>query len=128
MSVSYYLNKRVTLKDLKDIGLTVIDLRKEHPEYYYSFGITNEIGDGVTVTGMHTDGSVCEDDYVTSEFEGRFSTGGATVILEICDKLDRKFITDEDLEITYNEGKKITEETFDERTEAFRKMLTDESE
>jgi hypothetical protein len=127
MSVSYYLNKGVTLKDLKDIGLTVIDLRKEHPDYC-PFGITNELGDGVGVTEIDTDGSDCEDDYVASEFEGRFSTGGATVILEICDKLDRKFITDEDLEITYNEGKKITEETFNERTEKFRKMLTDESE
>lgn len=107
--------------------MTVVDNRKESPDYY-PFGITNEIGDGVAVTEIDTDGSNCEDDYVTSEFEGRFSTGGATVILEICDKLDCKFITDEDFEITYNEGKNITEETFDERTEAFRKMLTDESE
>lgn len=127
MSVSYYLNKPVKLGDVKKIGLTVVDNRKEHPDYY-PFGITNEIGDGVAVTGIHTDNSVCEDDWVINEFEGRFSTGGATVILEICDKLDCKFITDEDLEITYNEGKKITEETFTERTEAFRKMLTDESE
>lgn len=128
MSVSYYLDKGVTLKDLKNIGLTVIDLRKEHPEYYYPFGVTNEIGDGVAVTEIHTDGSACEDDYVTSEFEGRFSTGGATVILEICDKLGCKFITDEDFEIACYEDKEITEETFNERTEAFRKMLTDESE
>lgn len=127
MSVSYYLNKPVKLGDVKKIGLTVIDNRKESPDYC-PFGITNEIGDGVAVTEIDTDGSDCEDDYVTSEFEGRFSTGGATVILEICDKLDRKFITDEDLEITYNEGKNITEETFTERTEKFRKMLTDESE
>ena len=128
MSVSYYLNKGVTLKDLKNIGLTVIDLRKEHPEYYYPFGVTNEIGDGVAVTEIHPNDSACEDDYVITEFEGRCSIGGATVILEICDKLDRKFITDEDLQIIANEGKEITEETFNERTEAFLKMLTDESE
>ena len=127
MSVSYFLNKGVTLKDLKDIGLTVVDLRKEHPDYY-PFGVTNEIGDGVAVTEIHTDGSVCEDDWVIREFEGRCSIGGATVILEICDKLDRKFITDEDLQIIANEGKEITEETFNERTKAFLKMLTDESE
>ena len=127
MSVSYYLNRGVTLKDLKDIGLTVIDLRKEHPEYY-PFGVTNEIGDGVGVIEMYTNDSNCEDDWVIKELEGRCSTGGATVILEICDKLDRKFITDEDLQIIANEGKEITEETFDERTKAFLKMLTDESE
>ena len=127
MSVSYYLNKGVTLKDLKNIGLTVVDLRKEHPNYY-PFGVTNEIGDGVAVTGIHPNDSTFEDDWVITEFEGRCSIGGATVILEICDKLDRKFITDEDLEITYNEGKNVTEETFNERTEAFLKMLTEESE
>ena len=128
MSVSYYLNKGVTLKDLKDIGLTVIDLRKEHPECYYPFGVTNEIGDGVSVTGIHPNDNVCEDEWEITELEGRCSIGGATVILEICDKLDRKFITDEDLQIIANEGKEITEETFNERTEAFRKMLIEESE
>lgn len=127
MSVSYYLNKLVKLGDVKKIGLTVVDNRKESPDYC-PFGITNEIGDGVGVIEMDTNNSVCEDEWIINELEGRFSTGGATVILEICDKLDCKFITDEDLEITYNEGKNITEETFDERTEAFRKMLTDESE
>lgn len=129
MSVSYFLDKGVTLKDLKDIGLTVIDLRKEHPNYY-PFGVTNEIGDGVAVTEMNTDNSTCEDDYVITEFEGRCSIGGATVILEICDKLDRKFITDEDLQNTCDKGEEytITEETFNERTKAFLKMLTEESE
>lgn len=127
MSVSYYLNKLVKLGDVKKIGLTVVDNRKESPDYC-PFGITNEIGDGVGVIEMDTNNSVCEDEWIINELEGRFSTGGATVILEICDKLDCKFITDEDLEITYNEGKNITEETFDERTKAFRKMLTDESE
>ena len=127
MSVSYYLNKGVTLKDLKNIGLTVIDLRKENPNYY-PFGVTNEIGDGVAVTGIHPNDNVCEDEWEITELEGRCSIGGATVILEICDKLDCKFITDEDLQIIANEGKEITEETFNERTKAFLKMLTDESE
>lgn len=126
MSVSYYLNKPVKLGDVKKIGLTVIDNRKESPDYC-PFGITNEIGDGVGVIEMYTDGSDCEDDWVIKELEGRFSTGGATVILEICDKLDCKFITDEDLQNTYDKGEEyiISEETFNERTEAFRKMLTD---
>lgn len=128
MSVSYYLNKGVTFKDLKNIGLTVVDNRKEHPDYY-PFGITNEIGDGVGVIEVYIpNDSDCEDDWVIKEFEGRCSIGGATVILEICDKLGRKFITDEDFQIIANEGKEITEETFNERTEKFRKMLTDESE
>lgn len=127
MSVQYYLNKPVKLGDVKNVGLTVIDNRKEHPEYY-PFGVTNEIGDGVAVVDMNTNDSDCEDDWVINELEGRCSTGGATVILEICDKLDCKFITDEDFEIACYEDKEITEETFTERTEAFRKMLTDESE
>lgn len=127
MSVSYYLNKPVKLGDVKNIGLTVIDNRKESPDYC-PFGITNEIGDGVGVIEMYTNDSDCEDDWVIKELEGRFSTGGATVILEICDKLDCKFITDEDFEIACYEDKEITEETFTERTKAFRKMLTDESE
>lgn len=126
MSVSYYLNKPVKLGDVKKIGLKVIDNRKDSPDYC-PFGITNEIGDGVGVIEMYTDGSDCEDDWVIKELEGRFSTGGATVILEICDKLDCKFITDEDLPNTYDKGEEyiISEETFNERTEAFRKMLTD---
>lgn len=127
MSVSYYLNKPVKLGDVKKIGLTVIDNRKEHPEYC-PFGITNEIGDGVGVIEIDINDNVCEDDWKISELEGRCSVGGASILLEICDKLDRKFITDEDFQIIGNEGKEITEETFTERTNAFRKMLNGESE
>lgn len=126
MSVSYYLNKPVTLGDVKKIGLTVIDLRKENP--YYLFGITNEIGDGVGVIEIDANDNVCEDDWVIRELEGRCSVGGASILLEICDKLDCKFITDEDFQIVCNEGKEITDETFTERTNAFRKMLNGESE
>ena len=125
MSVQYYFNKPVRIGDLKKIGLTVEDCRQYHQ---HPFVITNEIGDGVAISEIITNDSVYEDEWIIQELEGRCSVGGATVVLEICDKLGCKFITDEDrTRMCYENDFEITEETFNERTEEFRKMLNEES-
>ena len=45
-------------------------------------------------------------------------------MLEICDKFNCKFITDEDIDyLIYNDKHEITDEMFDNRTKEFRKLI-----
>lgn len=121
MSVQYTLSKIVTLGDLKKIGLTVEDHREDngHP-----FTVSNENGSVVAISSIETNDSPNEDNWEITEFEGKFSRGGSGVMLEICDKLNRMFITDEDIDNMLRENKnEITAEMFKNRTEEFRKML-----
>lgn len=125
MSVQYKLNKDVRIRDLKKIGLIMEDHREDadcHP-----FVVLNEKGDGVAISEVTTNEDPNEDNWEVNEFEGRCHCGGAAVMLEICDKLDCKFITDEDIDNLIYEGKEeITEEMFNERTEAYRKLVNGE--
>ena len=127
MSVQYRLNKVVRIGDLRNLGLTIEDHRKEidsHP-----FVVMNKQNSGVAISKVITNGDTNEDNWEIKEFEGRLSYGGASVILEICDKLDCKFITDEDIDYSfYDEKYKITEDTFNTRTEQFRKLLEEKKE
>ncbi len=121
MSVQYKLNKEVRIGDLKKIGLKVEDLREKlnsHP-----FVVTNDNYSGVAISKATMDGDDV-DKWIIDEFEGRFSHGGVGVMLEICDKLDCMFITDEDIDnLFYTNQNEITEEMFKNRTEDFRKNL-----
>lgn len=124
MSVQYRLNKIVRIRDLRNLGLTIEDHRKEvdcHP-----FVVLNEQDSGVAISKVITNGDTNEDNWEIKEFEGRGYCGGADVMLEICDKLDCKFITDEDIDYLFYENKEeITEEMFNKRTEEYRKLLED---
>lgn len=126
MSVQYKLNKEVRISDLKKIGLNVEDLREKlnsHP-----FFVTNNDGSGVAISEVTIDGDDDDDvdNWIVDEFEGRCSHGGAGVMLEMCDKLDCMFITDEDIDnLFYTNQDEITEEMFKNRTEDFRKILKD---
>ena len=122
MSVQYKLNKIVTIGDLRKVGFTIEDYREKidgHP-----FVASNENGRGIAISKVITNNDNNIDNWEINEFEGRFSHGGADVMLEICDKLDCKFITDEDVETLIREDKHvITDEMFENRTNEFRKLL-----
>lgn len=126
MSVQYALNKIVTIGDLKKIGLEIEDHREEihcHP-----FVVNNDKGNGVAISLVNTKDDDNVDNWEIAEFEGRFSHGGARVMLEICDKLDCKFITDEDIdELIYTNQDEVTDEMFENRTNKFRKIINQKS-
>ncbi len=122
MSVQYYLNKDIRIGDLKEAGFKVE--RDNDGTSPYSFIIESEkykswVG-AIKLKG-HDDN---EDNLIVEELEGRFSHGGGCCMLEMCDKLDCKFITDEDIDNALYTGDEITEETFDSATEEFRKQLS----
>ena len=127
MSVQYKLNKAVRIGDLRNLGLTIEDHTNE--EDCHPFVVLNEQGSGVAISKVITNGETNKDNWEIDEFEGRFSHGGAKVMLEICDKLDCKFITDEDIDNVFRDKQnKITEDTFKARTNQFRKLLEEEKE
>ena len=107
MSVKYKLSKDVRIGDLKKVGLIIEDHRKEvdcHP-----FVVVNENGDGVAISEVITNDDPNEDNWEICSFEGKCHCGGATVMLELCDKLDCKFITDEDIDnLIYENKEEIT--------------------
>jgi len=121
MSVQYFLDKPIVIGDLKKVGLVVEDHRKNMK--HHPFTVSNG-QDTVAISSIDENGEGNDDELTIKEFEGRFSHGGASVMLEICDKLDCKFITDEDIdELFYTDGDTITKEMYDDRTERFREYL-----
>ena len=75
--------------------------------------------------------TIINDDSMIRDFEGKFSHGGGLCMLNICDKLNRKFITDEDIDelimTSINDDTneiEITNEMYENRTNNFRKILT----
>lgn len=127
MSVQYKLNKDVRIGDLRNLGLTIEDHTNE--EDCHPFVVLNEHGSGVAISKVITNGETNKDNWEIDEFEGRFSHGGASVMLEICDKLNCKFITDEDIDdLIYTNQKEVTDEMFENRTNEFRKLLEEKKE
>ena len=125
MSVQYALNKIVTIGDLKKIGLEIEDHREE--THCYPFVVNNADGSGVAINQVNTKDDDNVDNWEITEFEGKCSCGGAGVMLEICDKLDCKFITDEDIDdLIYTNQDEVTDEMFENRTNKFRKLMKNE--
>ena len=125
MCVQYALNKIVTIGDLKKIGLEIEDHREK--THCHPFVVNNDKGSGVAISLVNTKDDDNVDNWEITEFEGRFSHGGAGVMLEICDKLDCKFITDEDIDdLIYTNQDEVTDEMFENRTNKFRKLIKNE--
>lgn len=127
MSVQYIPNKKIKIGDLKKAGFKVEE-RKEWGAY--PFFITSECGSGVGVSKVFSDGERCKtDDLIVSEFSGQFSHGGGRCMLEICDKLGCKFVTDEDIdELLYTKDDDddtiyLTDELFEFRTKKFMELF-----
>lgn len=120
------LNKPIRIGDLKKIGLKVEEINEEncHP-----FVVENECGSGLAISKYikeKEDDTV--DDFIIEEFEGRCSRGGGIYILEICDKLGCKFITDEDIDmLCYTNQDTLTEDMYDNRTNEFRDFFSEKS-
>lgn len=136
MSVTYILNIPVKIRDLKENGFEVIN----NGESYYQFIITDKDSDSsVGVLSLRSDKEdSTDDDLEITKLEGRFSHGGGVCMLKICDKLDRKFVTDEDIDellmMANMEGEEnkedviLTNEMFDYRTNNFREYFTEKEE
>lgn len=132
MSVEYKLNKKIRIGDLKKIGLKVEDINEDASNPSRVFVVTNENESGVAITSFISDGSENVDNWEVIDFEGRFSYGGGDVMLEICDKLNCLFITDEDIENCFyescmknlgNDVIELTDEMFENRTKHFKEVL-----
>ena len=98
MSVQYYLNKAITLDDLRSKGYKVDRIDESYA-----------INDNLAVIGIN------EEDNSIEGFEGRFFHGGLPTILSICKDFECQFITDEDMDNAIHENSDITEETYRER-------------
>lgn len=120
MSVLYYFNKPVRFNELTRIGLKFKDCRevKFVPQ---PFVFTNEKGHQVATQTLED----YYDDVLIYEM-----IGSPTIMLEICDKLERKIISYGDKESPfYNEELiNLPEEIYNEHTEKLRKMVIKEKE
>ena len=102
------------------IGLKFKDRRKDaHAPHPFVF--TDEKGHYVVTQTL----DIYDEDTLIYEIE---MMGNASIILEICDKLNRKIITYEDKESPfYNEELiNLPEEIYNEHTEKLRKMVIEE--
>jgi len=93
--------------------------------------VTNGGDRGVAISEVTMEGDDV-DNWIIDEFEGRFFCGGADIILEICDKLNCLFVTDEEIEELIREADKegkdeieieLTNELFESTTNRFKKMV-----
>lgn len=118
MSVLYYFNKPVRFIELIKIGLTFKDCREVrfavHP-----FAFTNEKGHQVTTQFIDN----CDEDGLIYEM-----MGSPSLILELCDKLDRKIISYGDKERPYYDESLINlpEDVFNECTKKLRERVINE--
>lgn len=135
MSVTYVLNIPIKIRELRENGFKVINM-EDVKESAYSFMVEDsEYDSAVGVLRFYQDeeNPLSEDDITITRFEGRYSYGGGICMLRICDKLNRKFVTDEDIDNLFREaemeGKEdimITDEMFEHRVNNFREYLTKE--
>lgn len=108
---SYFFDKSFLLKDLKDKNFEIINTDID----YSPFGI-KKYGTCVWVVDDYIKGKrpKNDDEFVIDELEGHCWGGGLRIVVEICNKLGLKFITDEELQLAYSIDKEITAENFGE--------------
>lgn len=99
MSVTYFLNKRLKVKDLKDKGYNVIDNRGNGHQYY-PIGIKDGES-AVCIDGYYTSIKENIDDTEFYRLEGKMFTGGLDIVFKIADDFDLKFMSDEEFEELY---------------------------
>lgn len=119
MSVTYYLNKKLRVKDLKEKGYKVIDNRNNEGEY----PIVIKKGDSdswLAVDNYHCKISDNIDDTKFYRLEGNMFRGGLGIMFQIADDFNLKFMNDEEFEDLYfreehDFEKEDEEELFNER-------------
>lgn len=118
MSVLYYFNKPVSLSELTRIGLKFKDCRVEG-YFRHPFVFTNEKGHQVATQFI---GIYDKDRYIYEMM------GSPSLILEICDKLERKIISYGDKERPHYDENLINlpEDIFNECTEKLRERVINE--
>ena len=103
----YMFNKIFTLKELKDKGfeITYTD------EHKYPFAI-EKYGSIVLVLDDYIEGKrpKCDDDFAIDEIHGADLGGGLDIVVDICNKLDLKFYTDDAYIVVANTDKEINDD------------------
>ena len=123
MSVTYYLNKRIRVKDLKEKGYEIIDNRKNEREY----PIVIKKGDSDSWLGVDNYHCKISDNIDETEFyrlEGNMFIGGIDIMFEIADDFNLKFMNDDCFEIMYfrekhDFTKEDEEKLFNERCDEY---------
>ena len=100
MSVTYYLNKKLKVKDLKEKGYEVIDNRGNEGEY----PIVIKKGNSDSWLGVDNYHCKISDDIDETKFyrlEGNMFIGGLGIMFQIADDFNLKFMSDEEFEDLY---------------------------
>ena len=98
MSVTYYLNKKLRVKDLKEKGYDVMDNRNKEGEYPI---VIKEKENWLAIDANH---AIITDNIDDTEFyrlEGSMFKGGLGIMFEIADDFNLRFMNDEYFENLY---------------------------
>ena len=123
MSITYYINKRIRVKDLKEKNYQIIDNRKNEGEY----PIVIKKGDSDSWLGVDNYHCKISDNIDDTEFyrlEGCMSFGGIGIMFQIADDFNLKFMNDEEFELMYfrenhDFTKEDEEKLFNERCDGY---------
>lgn len=114
MSVQYYFNRNLLIKEIREAGFEIVKTNDDS----MPFVITKQGKNWsyVHVINDYPEGTRPEDDdfFEVFELEGRFGSGGLAIVVDICNQFGRKFITDNERDIAWHEGREITFDNFDE--------------
>lgn len=100
MSVTYYLSKRIRVKDLKEKNYQIIDNRGNEGQY----PIVIKKGDSDSWLGVDSHHCRISDNIDDTEFyrlEGHMFIGGIGIMFQIADDFNLKFMDDEEFEYLY---------------------------
>lgn len=123
MSVTYYLNKKIRVKDLKEKNYQIIDNRNNEDQY----PIVIKKGDSdswLAVDNYHCKISDNIDETEFYRLEGNMSIGGIGIMFQIADDFNLKFMNDEEFEDLYfreehDFTKEDEEKLFNERCDEY---------
>lgn len=133
--VTYYLNKRLRVEDLKEKGYEITDNRND--KKLFPIGIKKDgFDDWLAIDGFNAEIKDNIDDTVFYRLEGSGFIGGIDLMFEIAEDFDLKFINDEEYEILFfreehNESEEEMNKIFEERCDAYmngiKKAIEDEN-
>lgn len=132
--VTYYLNKRLRVEDLKEKGYEITDNRND--KKLFPIGIDKDGFAGwLAIDGYHTEINDNIDDTVFYRLEGSGFIGGIDLMFEIAEDFDLKFMNDEEFELLYfyekhDFEKEDEDKLFNDRCDAYmngiKKAIEDE--
>lgn len=101
MSVTYYINKKLKVRDLKEKGYEITDNRENEEEYPIIIKHKDAGDSWLGIEGWHT---IIADDINDTEFyrlEGSMFTGGIGIMFKLAEDFGIKFMDDGEFEMLY---------------------------